>query len=123
MPIDVDISRAPRLIRIVLREPWPTIEEQSELRKRFVSGGIVTADTCALIDVRHLHTKPQFEQMMSSVSAAMDDASVPLRRAYLAGSSMQFGFARQMQSLLPPEVVSEIFTDEAAALAWLLPPG
>ena len=121
MPIDVDISRAPRLITIVLREPWPAVEEQAELRKRFVDSGTVTRETAAVIDLRLIHNKPAFDQMMHSVQIGMEQSSVPLRRAYLIGSPMQFGFARQMQSLLPPEVVSEIFTDERLALAWLLP--
>ena len=49
----------------------------------------------------------------------MKHSAWPLRRAYLVGSAVQFGLARQMQAMAPPPMQLQVFSVEREALQWL----
>ena len=53
------------------------------------------------------------------VAAAMKHSAWPLRRAYLVGSAVQVGLARQMQAMAPPSMQLQVFSVEHEALQWL----
>jgi hypothetical protein len=119
MPIDVDTSEAPSFIRINLRGEWPTIEEQGRVRHQLIESGQLTADTRALIDLRNVATTAGYSDVEHMIAAATKAGGLPLFRAYLVGSAVQFGLVRQMKALAPSPVELEIFTDEREAHIWL----
>src|SRR6188508_2634702 len=110
MPIDVDTSEAPSFIRITLRGEWPTIEEQGQVRRQLIENGQLTAETRALIDLRDVATTAGYSDVEQMIAAAMKAGGLPLCRAYLVGSAVQFGLVRQMKALAPSPVELEIFT-------------
>ena len=47
----------------------------------------------------------------------------PFRNAILAPQPVQYGYARMFQTLIDhPDITTQVFSDEAAALAWLNEP-
>jgi hypothetical protein len=120
MPIEVDTSHAPSFIRITLRGAWLTIEEQRDARERVIAAGLLTEQTRALIDFRDLSSTATYTEVENIIASAMKAVGLPLFRAYLVGSAVQFGLVRQMKALAPQSVVEmEIFTNEEEALLWL----
>ena len=121
MPVHSDTELAPEILFLRLSDPWPTLEEQQLLRKQLIANGHLTEATRALIDLRSV-TTPQYHEAAQIVAAAMKDGGLPRQRAYLAGSAVQFGFSRQLQSLAPPGTLIEVFTSEIEAIMWLKRP-
>jgi hypothetical protein len=120
MPIDVDTSEAPAFIRITLRGAWPSIEEQRDARERAIAAGVLTPQTRALIDFRDLSSTASHTEVETIIAAAMKAGGLPLHRAYVVGSAVQFGLVRQLKALAPTDLVDlEIFTNEEDALLWL----
>ena len=62
---------------------------------------------------------PSTHEVPAMIQAALKSGGLPLRRAYVVASAVQFGLVRQMQALAPPEIKVEIFFNESEALAWL----
>lgn len=117
--IDVDIADAPAFLRITLRGAWPTIEEQREAREYAIAAGQLTRQTRALFNFRELSSIANYTEVEKMIEAAMKLGGVPLFRAYVVGSAVQFGLVRQMKTLAPPSIELEIFTNEEDALLWL----
>lgn len=117
--IDVDTANAPAFLRITLRGAWPTIEEQRAARERAIAAGHLTRQTRALFDFRELSSIANYTEVEKMIEAAMKAGGVPLFRAYVVGSAVQFGLVRQMKALAPPSIELEVFTNEEDALLWL----
>lgn len=118
MPVAVDTTSAPERLTFTVTNPWPSISQFSSLRQWLIDGGLLNESSRALIDIRAV-TTPDYPEANAIVTAGIRAGALPLHRAYLVGSAVQFGFARQLQSLSPASMEIEIFTDEAAALKWL----
>jgi hypothetical protein len=84
-----------------------------------IASGHLTPATRALIDVRDVLTPLYTEAERVVIAAAMADGGLPLVRAYLIGSAVQFRFARQLQVLAPGQTRIEVFSNEQAAFMWL----
>jgi len=119
VPISLDISDAPRAIRLTVTGEWPPITELTEIRQRLISSGQLTTKTRALFDIRMVASIPPYSSVEGMVGAAMKQGGLPLRRAYLVGAAVQHGIVRQMQALAPPQISIEIFTNETEAVSWL----
>jgi hypothetical protein len=118
MSVQIDTTSAPHRLIYTVTDPWPTIAEFASLRQRLMVDGHLTESSRALIDVRGV-TTPGYHEATSIVKAALKAGAFPLRRGYLVGSAVQFGFARQLQALAPASMEIEIFTSESEALVWL----
>ena len=118
MAIDVDVSSAPRGIRIRVSDSWPTDQEQSELQSRLLSGGQLLPATRVLVDIRDV-TPPSYHQASQVVKTGVAASAWPPLCAFLVGSAVQYGFSRQLEALSPSGGTVDIFTDESAAQAWL----
>jgi hypothetical protein len=119
MPIAIDTSRAPARVLITITGPWPAREEVAALRSRLITAGQLNESTRALFDIRAVESVPHYLEVGRMVAAATSQGGLPLTRAYLAASAEQQNVVGLMQSLAPPTIRVEMFTDEAAALAWL----
>lgn len=119
MPIDIDTSEAPAFVRITLRGNWPSLEEQRDARLRMMNTGLLTDKTRALIDLREVATTAPYSDVERMIKSALKDGGLPLFRAYLVGSAVQFGLVRQMKALAPSNIELEIFTNEDEAQVWL----
>ena len=119
MPIIIDVSEAPQCLRFTLIGPWPTIAEQRDLRVRLVNHQLLTSTTRALIDLRLVDSVPAYTDANAIVAAAGKDGGLPRIRAYLVGSAVQFGFARQLKTAAAAATHIEIFSSEEEALVWL----
>lgn len=117
VPIDVDTTRAPGILIFTIRDEWPPLDDLLEMRARLVTAGHLTAETRALVDVRHV-TPASCGKTTQGLHCGMPD-DLPLVRGYLVASVEQFGFAQQLQAVAPPGPRVEIFTDEGNALRWL----
>jgi hypothetical protein len=119
MPIAIDTSEAPSFIRFTLSGAWPTHEQQRELRLQLIGAGQLTAQTRAMIDLRDVVELPAYAEANSILAAAAKDGALPRLRAYLVGSAVQYGLARQFKSAAGPAAQIGIFTNEHEALEWL----
>jgi hypothetical protein len=119
VPIDVDASEAPGFVRWSIRGPWPAIAETSSVREALIANGQLTTETRALFDLRNVETVPSYHEVAAMIEGAMKAGGLPLVRAYLVGSALQFGIVRQMKALAPPHIKVETFFREAEAVAWL----
>jgi len=119
MPIEVDDTEAPLFLRWIVTGAWPGIDDLGNIRTRLIAGGQLTATTRVLIDVRNVETVPDYHVVPAMIEAALKSGGLPLRRAYVVASALQFGLIRQMQALAPPEIALEIFFSESEALTWL----
>ncbi len=121
MPIAVDDTQAPAFLRWTVTGTWPSIDELGKVRARLIAGGQLTAETRALIDVRNVESVPDYHEVPAMIQAALKAGGLPLHRAYVVASAVQFGLVRQMQALSPSEIKVEIFFSESEAIAWLNP--
>jgi hypothetical protein len=119
MPIEVDATKAPAYLRWTVTGPWPSIDDLGAIRTRLIAGGQLTGETRVLIDMRNVETVPEYHEVPAMIQAALKAGGLPLRRAYVVASAVQFGLVRQMQALAPEEIKVEIFFNEGDALAWL----
>ena len=119
MPIEVDATQAPAFLRWTVTGSWPSIDDLGNVRTRLIAGGQLTAETRVLIDMRNVETVPEYHEVPAMIQAALKSGGLPLRRAYVVASVVQFGLVRQMQALAPPEIAVEIFFNEVEALNWL----
>ena len=120
MPIEIDRSRAPQLIRFTATGTIPGAAELEALCRAEISAGTLTAQTRGLIDLRGVTEMPNLSQIQSGADRSTNERAWPLRRAYVVIAGAQYGVVRQMQAFLPAAIQTQIFTEEGPALAWLL---
>jgi hypothetical protein len=119
MPIEVDTSEAPALLRYRFIGPWPSIEEQSSVREKLIADGHLTAATLALMDARGLTGIADEDAIARTVAAALQRGGWPRRRAYLIDPAKHQHMIEQFQQLAMTTVTTAGFSDEQEALQWL----
>ena len=119
MPIEVDTSEAPALLRYRYTGPFASLDEQAATRERLMADGHLTSLTVALMDVRALETVPDDDLLARTVAAALEKGGWPRRRAYLIDSAKHGHMIEQFQQFAMTTVRTAAFTDEREALAWL----
>jgi hypothetical protein len=119
MPIGIDHSLAPRVVRITFSGPFPTLAELADVRQRIRAGPGWSPDSCALIDLRQVDNVPTFAELRLIMDDAAKDSAWVKRRAYLVQPGLQYGVARQSEVLAPTVMGIGVFIDESEALAWL----
>jgi hypothetical protein len=119
MPIEVDTSQAPALLRYHFTGPFPTVEAQALVRERLIADGHLTAGTIALMDVREVETVPDDDVLARTVATALQRGGWPKRRAYLIDPVRHTHMIDQFKQLAMTTVATAAFTDESEALAWL----
>lgn len=80
------------------------------------ASGKLTAETCALCDVRGVTKMPTNDDLHHLHTG---EHRWPRRRAYLVQPGYQYGVMRPLQSLAAEDMEIQVFTDEAAALEWV----
>ena len=119
MPIEVDTSEAPALLRYRYTGPFHSIEDQSLVRERLIADGHLTGDTVALMDARDVETIPDDDMLARTVAAALQRGGWPRRRAYLIDPARHAHMIEQFKQLAMTTVTTAAFADEHEALAWL----
>jgi hypothetical protein len=122
VPIDVDNSQAPALLRFRVLDPFPSREEITGVRERLISAGDMNASTVSLIDVRELTQPPTDFAFMGAVGAVLLDGGWPRRRAILMNPGKHLRYMQMFQSIAPSSIAIAGFLDEREALEWLLNP-
>lgn len=118
MAIDIDLSAAPRAIRIRVSDVWPTTDEQATIQSQLLSDGHLLPETRVLVDIRDVKP-PGYQQAIKVVETGVAGRAWPRWCAFLVSSAVQYGFSRQLEALAPVGGTVEIFNDESAARAWL----
>jgi hypothetical protein len=119
VPIEVDTTRAPELLRYRYTGAFPSVEEQSRMREKLIALGFLTADTLAIMDVRQLEGMADDDFLARTVAAALERGGWPRRRAYLIDPARHAHMIRQFQDLAMRTVTTAAFGDEAEAMDWL----
>jgi hypothetical protein len=119
MPIEVDTSEAPALLRYRYFGPFPSLEEQALVRERLIGDGHLTANTIALMDVRELDTVADEDTLARTVAAALQRGGWPRRRAYLIDPDKHGHMIEQFKQLAMTTVTTQAFVDEREAMQWL----
>lgn len=120
MPIQIDRSLAPEVIRLTVTGVSPSAAEVKALYRAEIAAGTMTGSTRGLIDVRGITQLPDLSQIQARADRSTNEMAWPLRRAYVVLPGAQYGVVRQMQAFLPAAIQVQIFTEEGPALAWLL---
>jgi hypothetical protein len=121
MSIEVDASRAPRLLRYTLTGRAPSEAEVREVRLAVREAGQLNADTRVLIDARGVDPPATWKELQTH--AWVGDSSVrPAAVGVLVRPGAHVGVANQLLNLLPDGLETARFTDEAAALSWWAQP-
>ena len=119
MPIDVDTTEAPALIRLRYYGQMPTPDEQRALRRDLVSQGLLGEGSACLLDVREVEI-PDAMTIATSI-ADLVRADLPVRRAYIINPGKHLPLLQQFKKAAP-WLTSAAFLDEREALEWLLNP-
>lgn len=119
MPIDVDTTEAPALIRLRCYGKAPTPEEQRALRTDLTEQGLLTDGSACLYDVRDIET-PDAVTIAQSIAGLMR-AGLSIRRAYVINPGKHLKLLQQLQQAAP-WLSTAAFLDEREAIAWLLNP-
>ena len=120
MPIEVDTTHAPRLLRYRFSGAYPSVEEQSKLRDSLIKLGYLTSETRAIMDAREITEIPDDDILAKTVAAALQRGGWPRRRAYLINPDVHLHMIRQFQDLAMTTVTTAAFVDEAEAMEWLM---
>ena len=120
MPIEVDTSGAPSLLRYRFYGAFPSIEEQALVRDRLITFGALTAETRAIMDARDLTDVPDDDFLAKMVAAALARGGWPTRRAYLINPLVHQHMIEQFQDLAMTTVTTAAFVDADEALDWLM---
>jgi hypothetical protein len=120
VPIEVDTSRAPAILRYRYYGAYPPLEEMAAMRDKLISMGLLTADTVALMDARELANVPDDDMLAKTVAAALQRGGWPRRRAYLIDPQRHQHMIEQFQDLAMRTVQTAAFVDEQEAMDWLL---
>lgn len=119
MPIEVDTTEAPALLRFRCFGVAPSPEEQEQLRADLMDQGLLTNGSVSLLDVRDLDT-PDALTIARSIAAALR-AGMPRRRACLINPGKHLRILQQFQKAAP-WMTTAAFIDEREAIEWLLNP-
>lgn len=119
MPIEVDTTEAPALLRFRCFGALPSAEEQEKLRADLIDQGLLTEGSVSLLDVREAET-PDAVTVAKSIAAAVR-AGIPKRRACLINPGKHLHVLQQFQKAVP-WMSTAAFIDEREALEWLLNP-
>ena len=120
VPIEVDTSAAPGLLRYRFYGAFPSIEEQAQLRERLIAFGALTPETRAIMDTRELADIPDDDFLAKMVAAALERGGWPTRRAYLINPAVHQHMIEQFQDLAMTTVTTAAFVDEDEAMDWLM---
>lgn len=119
MPIEVDTSEAPALLRVRCVGAVPSPEEQAALREDLKARGLLTAETVSLLDVREAEV-PDAITVGKSI-AAIVRAGMPRRRACLINPGKHLPIVQYLQAAVP-QMSTAAFVDEREAIEWLRNP-
>lgn len=119
MPIEVDTTEAPALIRIRCVGRLPTAIEQEQLRADLRSQGLLTHSSVSLLDFRSAEMPDALT--VAQMFAAAARAGMPRRRACLINPGKHLQLLKQFQQAAP-WMSTAAFIDEPEALEWLLNP-
>jgi hypothetical protein len=119
VPIYVDTTRAPRMLRYRYVGEFPTLDEQARMRDHLISYGLLTKDSVAIMDARELASVPGDDVLAKTVAAALQKGGWPTRRAYLIDPTRHAHMIKQFQDLAMRTVTTAAFVDEDEALHWL----
>lgn len=114
LPITVDTSQAPGLLRYHYYGLFPSFDEQSMLHDRLLTFGCLTAETRGIVDWRAFDTT-RSEDVLAKMVVAARQRGWPACCAYLIHSEMIEPF----QALAISGATAAAFVDEAAAMQWL----
>jgi len=115
LPIIVDTSQAPGLLRYRYDGLFPSFAEQSLLHHRLMTFGCLTAETRGIMDLRAFDTTPG-EDVLAKMVVAARQRGWPACCAYLIHPEMIEAF----QALAITGVTAAAFVDEDAAMQWLM---
>jgi hypothetical protein len=115
VPVIVDTSQAPSLLRYRYYGLFPSFDEQSLLHDRLMTFGCLTAETRGIKDLRELDTTPG-EEVLAKMVIAARQRGWPACCAYLIHPEMIEAF----QALAITGVTTAAFVDEDAAMQWLM---
>ena len=118
MPVEIDTTEAPALLRFRCFGALPTAEEQEKLRADLMEQGLLTDSSVSLLDVREVDT-PDALTIAQSIAAALR-AGMPRRRACLINPAST-SILQQFQQAAP-WMTTAAFIDEREAIEWLLNP-
>ena len=114
MPIDVKFDEGRELLHITLSDTWPTLPEIVAERSRLILAGHLRPGIVELVDARSVkHGIPNLTQMKAILQAI---GSLPIKRAVLVSSNIQFAAGRLAETL-DPNV--RVFREESVAIEWL----
>lgn len=119
VPVKVDATRAPDIVRFLFEDPWPSAGEFGRLRSSLIVDGRLSPGTAVLFDLSRLSQMPSLPAAELERCSARPSPLLPRRRAYLAVSALQQTFAQELQSSGPHDLDSRIFVNEADAMRWL----
>ena len=119
MPIEVDTSEAPALLRFRCYGAVPPAEAQEALRQDLIAKGLLTDGSVSLLDVREIET-PDAVTIVKSI-AAIVRTGIPRRRACVINPGKHLRILQQFQAAVP-WMSTAAFVDEREALEWLLNP-
>jgi hypothetical protein len=119
VPIDVDTTEAPALLRFRCHGAFPTLEEQETLRQELIAKGLLTAGSAALLDVRDAEL-PDAITVVKSIAAVVRQG-MPRRRACIINPGRHLPILQQFQAAVP-WMSTAAFIDEHEALEWLINP-
>jgi len=115
LPIIVDTSQAPGLLRYRYYGLFPSFDEQSLLHDRLMTFGCLTAETRGIKDLRNLDTTDD-DNVLARMAVAARQRGWPACCAYLIHPEMIEAF----QALAITGATAAAFVDEDAAMQWLM---
>ena len=115
MPIIVDTSQAPGLLRYRYYGVFPSFDEQSLLQDRLMTFGSLTAETRGIMDLRAFDATPG-EDVLPKMVVAARQRGWPACCAYVIHPEMIEAF----QALAITGVTAAAFVDEDEAMQWLM---
>lgn len=119
MPIEVDRSEAPRLLRYRYWGPPPSSQEQADVRLTMIASGELTDETSAVMDLRGLTGVHTAEALDAAIVSALRVGGWPCRRAYVVLPWMHEAMMEMLEDRLSETITMAAFIDVGAALQWL----
>jgi hypothetical protein len=119
VPVEIDTTEAPALLRLRVIGAVPTPEEQQRLRAELIEQGLLTNGSVSLLDLRDIDTPDALTVAKSFAAAAR--AGMPRRRACLINPGKHLPLLQQFQKAVP-WMSTAAFVSEREALEWLLNP-
>jgi hypothetical protein len=119
MPLTIAYNDQSAFLRVTVTGAWPTAMEQAQVRARLVDHGVLTENTCVLIDLRAVAEAPTPDDIQSAIATAVAQDTALVRRALLV-TPQQYGATSALAELDDYEGAPiKLFKDESAAVRWL----